>query len=146
MRVKISRIDSSLPLPEYKTSGAVAFDLYSRLEVKIPPQEVVPIPMNLVIQVPSGYMLYLKDRSSTALRKGLLATAGIIDQDFCGPQDEILFQVYNYRKDIAVVERGERIAQASFIRIEKVSWEEEAFNEKARKQKTNRGGFGTTGF
>ena len=30
MNIKIKRFDKTLPLPEYKSKGAVALDLYSR--------------------------------------------------------------------------------------------------------------------
>lgn len=140
LTVNIKRIDKSLPLPEYHTPGAVAFDLYTRETVTIPPKSVFRVPSNYVIQVPEGYMLYLKDRSSMAKKKGLLATAGIIDQDYCGPNDELLFQVYNPTEQDVTVEKGERIGQAVLIRIDRAQWQEVDEMEQA-----DRGGFGTTG-
>lgn len=140
LAVLIKRIDKTLPLPEYHTKGAVAFDLYTRITVTIPPKTVYRVPSNIVIKVPEGYMLYCKDRSSMAMKKGLLATAGIIDQDYCGPNDELLFQVYNYTDHKVVVEKGERIGQAMFIRVGQADWEE--VDEMAN---PDRGGFGTTG-
>ena len=84
LNLKVKRIDKTLPLPEYHTAGAVAFDFYTRIDMVIPPHSVARIPTNLVIKVPAGYMLYVKDRSSTAKKKSLIATAGIVDQDYCG--------------------------------------------------------------
>jgi dUTP pyrophosphatase len=141
MKVKIKLVDTSLPLPQYQTRGAVAFDLYARVESIIQPGEVHRIPTNLIIEVPVGYMLHIKDRSSTAMKKGLLCTPGFIDQDFHGPEDEILFQVYNFTKESVVVQRGERVGQAAFVKIEKVEWEETDGDIK----EVSRGGFGTTG-
>ena len=40
MKVKIKRVDKSLPLPKYETSGAVAFDLYSRIDMEIFPKQL----------------------------------------------------------------------------------------------------------
>lgn len=40
MKVKIKRFDKSLPLPEYKTPGAVGFDLYVKNDETIRPREV----------------------------------------------------------------------------------------------------------
>lgn len=141
MKVRIKRIDKSLPLPEYQTAGAVAFDLYAREDTAVPAKDIARIPTNVIIEIPKGYMLYVKDRSSTAKRKGLLATAGIIDQDFHGPQDEILFQVYNPTDKSVTVERGERIGQAVFVRVDTVIWDEVETNIKS----DNRGAFGSTG-
>ena len=140
MQVKIKRVDKSMPLPKYYSEGAVAFDLYSRCNIDIKPNSLQRIPTNFIIEIPKGYMLYIKDRSSTA-KKGLFATAGVIDQDFCGPNDEILFQVYNFSSKQVSISKGERIAQGMFLQIGKAHWQEV---EELSRQKS-RGGFGASG-
>jgi len=140
LKVKIKRIDKTLPLPAYQTPGAVAFDLYSRLDLTIPPQTVERIPTNIIVAIPTGYMLQIKDRSSTLKRKGLITTVGYIDQDYCGEQDEILLQVYNISANPVVIERGERLGQASFIRVDIPE-----FEEVDEMSTPSRGGFGSTG-
>ncbi|MAF99156.1 MAG: dUTPase [Nanoarchaeota archaeon] len=140
MHVKIKRVDKSLPLPEYKTSGAVAFDVLARETVEIASQTIGRVPVNVVIEIPPGYMLLLKDRSSTPRKKGLLCTVGFIDQDFCGETDEIQLQFFNFNQHSVFIERGERLGQASFVRIDKCKWME------VDDMSTNdRGGFGSTG-
>lgn len=139
MHVAIKRVDATLPLPEYKTAGAVAFDFSARETTVIKSHEVGRIPGNLIIKVPHGFMLYVKDRSSTA-KKGLLITAGIIDEDYCGEGDEILLQFYNYTNSDVTVLRGERVAQGIFVAVARAEWrEQETMDAPAR------GGFGTTG-
>lgn len=141
MKVKIKRVDKTLPLPEYHTKGAVAFDLYSRVDASIKPKSIERLPTNVVIAIPEGYMLEIKDRSSTLKRKGLLVTTGYIDNDYCGDNDEILLQVYNMTEDNVNVEKGERLGQGVFIKVDKASWEEVDSMEDG-----GRGGFGTTGY
>ena len=142
MKVKIKLIDNTLPLPEYQTPGAVAFDLYSRIDLEIPAKSIAKIPTNLIVQTPPGYLLSIITRSSTATKKGLslLQGYGIIDQDYCGPTDEILYQVYNFTDNPVTVERGERVGQAAFLRVDQAEWE-----EVVEMTGPNRGGFGTTG-
>ncbi len=140
MKVKIKRIDKSLPLPEYHTPGAVAFDLYSRIDMTILPQAIEKMPTNIIVAIPSGYVLEIKDRSSAMQKKGLLCTVGYIDQDYCGDEDEILLQVYNITNNPVKIEKGERVGQAVFIKIDTAEWEET--DKMADK---SRGGFGTTG-
>jgi dUTP pyrophosphatase len=140
MRVKIKRIDKKLPLPEYHTEGAVAFDLYSRIDAVIPPKTLERLPTNIIIEIPKGYMLEIKDRSSTLKKKGLLVSTGFIDNDYCGDADEILLQVYNLTDIEVNVEKGERLGQGVFVKIEIADWEEtDKMNDNSR------GGFGTTG-
>ena len=140
MKIKIKRIDSALPLPEYQTSGAVAFDLYSRIDATILPKTVERLPANVIIEIPKGYMLEIKDRSSTLKKKGLLVTTGYIDNDYHGELDEILLQVYNLTDSEVKVERGERIGQGVFVKIDIAEWE-----EVDTMKKESRGGFGSTG-
>lgn len=140
MKIKIKRIDNALPLPEYQTSGAVAFDLYSRIDAIILPKTVERLPANVIIEIPKGYMLEIKDRSSTLKKKGLLVTTGYIDNDYHGELDEILLQVYNITDIEVKVERGERIGQGVFVKIDIAEWE-----EVDTMKKESRGGFGSTG-
>jgi dUTP pyrophosphatase len=142
MRVKITRIDKSLPLPEYKTAGAVGFDFVTRVTTTIQPGEIARIPSNVIVQTPPGYMLLATMRSSTPVKKpGLIKphAIGVIDQDYCGPEDEIKFQVQNVGREPLVVERGERIGQGIFVRVDQAEWEE--VEEAAA---ASRGGFGST--
>ena len=141
MKVKITRIDRGLPLPKYETSGAAAFDFITRQSVVVAPRSLALAPSNVIIKVPRGYMLAVVSRSSTPRKKGLLIPhgLGIIDNDYCGPEDEIMVQVYNFSDLPVKIERGERIAQGVFVKIAKGE-----FGESSIKNKT-RGGFGSTG-
>jgi len=142
MELLVKRIDKTLPLPEYQTAGSVGFDLYARIAMEIQPREIAIVPANLVVKVPSGYMLALISRSSTPRKKGLLKphAIGVIDQDYCGENDELGIQVYNFTDQTVVVEKGERIAQAVVIPVQKVQ-----FSEVKNMNTADRGGFGSTG-
>lgn len=142
MKVNIKRIDTTLPLPAYQTKGSVGFDFLAREEKTIPPGEIELIPANLIIQVPEGYSLILSSRSSTPRKFGLTKPHGIgvIDQDYCGPEDEIKIQVLNFSKTPTTVKRGERIAQGLFVRTDRLE-----FNEVETITEESRGGFGSTG-
>lgn len=142
MQIQIKRVDQTLPLPRYETSGAVAFDLLARESMIVPAGEIVLVPVNLVVVTPVGYMLILASRSSLPLKKGLVVANGIgvIDQDFCGHDDELKIQILNIRNLPCALERGERIAQGIFVKIEKAQWQ-----EVDKLETKSRGGFGTTG-
>jgi dUTP pyrophosphatase len=121
MKINIKRIDKSLPLPVYETEGAVGFDLLARENITIEPGKIELIPANIIVEVPKGYMLALVSRSSTPKKKGLLKphSIGVIDQDYCGEADELKIQVYNFTDVTVEVEKGEKIAQGVFIRVDK---------------------------
>lgn len=139
--VAVKRIDTTLPLPTYATSGSVGFDLVCREETEIAPRQLGLLPANVIVQTPPGYMLLLTMRSSTARRKGLLMPngVGVIDQDYCGEGDELMISVYNFRDEPVCVLRGERVAQGLFLPITRAFWQE--VDEVGK----GRGGFGSTG-
>jgi dUTP pyrophosphatase len=96
----------------------------------------------VVIEVPPGYALLVVSRSSTPCRRGLMKAngVGVIDQDYCGDNDEIQAQFYNFTHQPVTVERGERIAQALLVPAPRVEWEEvQSFPH------PDRSGFGSTG-
>ncbi len=142
MKLTVKRIDKTLPLPKYQTKGAVGFDLCARVSVTVKPRQLAFIPLNLVVKVPAGHMLLVVPRSSTPKKKNLLIPHGIgvIDQDYCGEKDELLFQVYNFSSKAVEVKRGERIAQALLVKIGKAG-----FKEVKKLPASSRGGIGSTG-
>lgn len=142
MKVKIFRKDQSVPIPTYQTAGSVAFDLSPSEDTVILPNEIKLIPTGLVICTPPGYMFLIAARSSTPLKKGLVLAngIGIIDQDYCGPDDEIRLQVRNFTDKPVEIKKGDRIAQGLFLKLDQIEWEEVSdLSEKSR------GGFGSTG-
>jgi len=142
MDVSIVRIDTDLPLPQYESSGAVGFDLITRETTVVPPGEIALVPGNVIVKVPEGHLLLIVPRSSLPRKKALICphSIGIIDQDYHGPEDEVLVQVKNISTKPVIVERGERIAQGIFVKIEQAAWQE----VKGHKEES-RGGFGSTG-
>jgi len=142
MQVRIKRINKDIPLPAYETSGSVGFDILAREDSSIPAKEISMVPSNLIVEVPKGYMLVVASRSSTPMKKGLTPPHGfgIIDHDYCGPEDEIKVLVYNFTDTEVRITRGEKIAQGVFVKIDKFSWEE--VDEISLE---SRGGFGSTG-
>ena len=141
--VRIRRLDAAVPLPAYQTPGAAGFDLAANADVLIAPGTIALIPTGVVIQVPQGHFLGIFARSSTPLKKGLMVAngVGVIDQDYCGPADEVKIQVLNFTATPVQVAKGDRIAQGLFIPVARAEWHET--DEDLRE--SSRGGFGATG-
>lgn len=142
MHISITRIDPTLPLPKYESAGAVGFDLVTRENTTIEPGKIGLVPGNVIVKVPEGYALFLIPRSSLPRKKGLICphSIGVIDQDYHGEKDELMVQVQNMTDAPVTVERGERIAQGIFVKVEKAEW-----NEVDSHGAETRGGFGSTG-
>ena len=141
MKARITRLRKDIELPEYKSKGAVAFDITICENATIAPGKAAFLPTGLIIQVPEGQVLVLAPRSSTFKKKGLRLgnTLGIIDQDFCGPEDELLIHLWNPGTEPVSVAAGERIVQGLFLPFTHIEWDE---GEPLGK---TRGGWGSTG-
>jgi dUTP pyrophosphatase len=142
MRLKITRLDSTIPLPTYGTDEAAGFDLAASHDLAVEPRQIALVRTGLVIEVPPGHCLAILARSSTPLKRGLMVAngVGIIDPDYSGPNDEIMIQVLNVADRPVQIRRGDRLAQGIVLPAPRVTWDEvTTIREVAR------GGFGATG-
>ena len=143
--VKIQRVDEDLPLPEFKTDGSIGMDVCAREEVLIKDNETKLVPLNIIIKSPRGLMVGLLPRSSTFKKKGLILTnsLGVIDWDYCGPDDEVMASVHKLPKKDGetgtVIEKGERLFQLVFFNVQTPN-----VIEVEEISSVNRDGFGST--
>jgi dUTP pyrophosphatase len=142
MQAKIVRIDKSTEFPKYHSAESAGFDIASSVDRIIKPKELVLLDTGLIIQAPEGHFLLIAARSSLPLKKGLMVSNGIgvVDRDYCGPEDQIRISVYNFRDEEVEVKKGDRLAQGLFLPVDQVEWVE-ADNIK----ENSRGGFGSSG-
>lgn len=141
MKLLIKRFDKSLPLPEYKSKGAVCLDLYSRTSIIIQPHQVGLIPLNIALKIPQNCWVMVAARGSTH-KLGIMPVhgIGIGDWDYCGDNDEYLFPALNFTDHEITIDRGVRIGQMMIQKIEPVELIEVDYLDSP-----DRGGFGTTG-
>jgi dUTP pyrophosphatase len=141
MQVKLKLFDKSLPAPQYQTEKAAGVDLYSRIDVAIPPHQVIKVPLNVALQIPDDHFVLISARSSLHKKGLMLANGiGIGDADYCGDEDEYQAAIYNFSDQPVEVKRGERLVQIIVLPRPKVELElVETLSS------PNRGGFGSTG-
>ena len=139
--IKIKLFDKSLPIPEYKSPGAVGFDVYLRKTVSIKPREVVLAPVNVALEPPKGCFVILAARSSMYKHGVMLANGiGIGDEDFKGDQDEYHMSLLNFTNKKVTIKKGERIGQMIIV-----SYVRAKFTVVDLLGHPTRGGFGSTG-
>ena len=141
INIKIKRFDKSLPLPEYKTSGAAAMDLYARETVTIQPHTVVQVPLNIAMEIPKEYWVLISARSSLHKQGVMLANGiGVGDSDYCGDGDEYRAALLNFTNKQVTIEKGDRICQMKILKRDGVELE-----EVEKLENKDRGGYGSTG-
>lgn len=144
MIVKVWKRDERAKLPERSTEGSVGYDLFALEDTIIQPGEFKLVRTGLVIKAEPPYALFIFPRSSLFKKKGLIMpnSAGIIDFDYCGEDDEVMIPVLNLGKEKAFIQAYEKIAQAVFL---KVAFPEIVEISREELPPTSRGGFGSTG-
>src|SRR5690606_9289146 len=99
------------------------------------------VPTGLRVQIPEGYEMQIRPRSSLALKHGVTLpnTPGTIDSDYRGPLGVIMI---NLGAQPYAIQHGERIAQAVVAPVTRASYVlTGSLTETAR----GAGGFGSTG-
>lgn len=142
MEIKIVN-KSDLPLPAYKTNGAAGLDLYANVEesIVLKPMERKLIPTGIHISIPEGYEAQIRARSGLAINHGIGLVNGIgtIDSDYRG---EIKVILINFGEKDFIINKGDRIAQIIFSKIEQVTLKQvNSLDDTDRGD----GGFGHTG-
>jgi dUTP pyrophosphatase len=141
LKVKVKKLHPDAVLPSYTRHGDVAMDVRSIDERVIPSGERCLIQTGLSFEIPFGYEMQVRARSGLAAKNGigLVNGTGTIDPNYRGELGIILI---NHGKEPFVVNKGDRIAQVVFNKIEHTEIEEvDELSE------TNRGecGFGSSG-
>jgi dUTP pyrophosphatase len=134
-----------LELPCYQSPGAAGMDLLAAVPagdpVRLAPGARALIPTGLVLELPAGFEAQVRPRSGLALRHGIsvLNSPGTIDCDYRG---EVQVLLANFGAKPVLIERGERIAQLVFQRVERVRL---LPIKKTQPTERGAGGFGSTG-
>ena len=116
-------------------------DLRAAEDVTLSAGEYKLIPLGVAMELPSGYEALVAPRSSTFKKCGILLVngIGIIDESYCGDNDEWHFPALAMRD--TVIHKNERICQFRIIQHQPLIHlkEVEALGN------ADRGGFGSTG-
>ncbi|MCS7245966.1 MAG: dUTP diphosphatase [candidate division WOR-3 bacterium] len=118
-------------------------DLSSIEDYIIEPLSRKAIRTGIHISLPFGTFGFIKERSSVALNKGLIAIAGVIDNNYRG---ELLVVLYNTNKNEYVkIEKGEFVAQLLIVKVLEPREIVEVGNiEELGQTKRGIGGFGSS--
>ena len=137
--VLVKRLKPDAVVPKRGSEGAAGLDLSSVVDTVIPPHGKMSIATGVAIRLPQGVYGRIAPRSGLAYKKHIGVGAGVIDPDFTGELQVVLF---NHAKEDFVISKGDRIAQ---LVLEKYS--DVPCVEVDELPSTERGdkGFGSTG-
>lgn len=147
LNIRFKKMDPRTREPRHGSREAAGYDLETRIDYDpvmcldcyemIPPQSMRLFRSGIAVEMPKGFYGDLRTRSS-ALKKGLLIPATVIDSDFVG---EIKIPVYNTTGRFVRVDDGERLAQLVVQEHAEIAWSEV---DELRRTERGEGGFGST--
>ena len=143
VKVLIKKLDQSVELPIYKTTGASGMDLMAFIKqpIKLAPNRSCLVPTGLSIAFPEDYEVQIRPRSGLAAKHNItvLNTPGTIDSDYRG---EIKIILFNHGSEEFKINNKDRIAQMILTPVLKIDLEE---TDNLPDTVRGKGGFGSTG-
>lgn len=140
LTIKMQRV-SDVPTPSYAHKGDAGVDLYAAEDTLLKPMERKLVPTGLRLEIPYGYEGQVRPKSGLAITHGIshANAVGTIDSSYRG---EIKVPLINLSNKSYKVEKGKKIGQIIFAKVEEAVFEEaEQLTETTRQEN----GFGSTG-
>ena len=141
LTIKMQKV-SDVPTPSYAHKGDAGVDLYAAEDTILKPMERKLVPTGLRLEIPYGYEGQVRPKSGLAINHGIshANAVGTIDSSYRG---EIKVPLINLSNKEYKVEKGKKIGQIIFAKVEEAVFEEaEQLSETTRQEN----GFGSTGF
>ena len=135
----IKKLSEFATVPTRGSKFSAGYDLYAAYDYVIKARGKEMVKTDLQIALPPGCYGRVAPRSGLAWKHSIDVGAGVIDEDYRGPVNVILF---NFGERDFEIKKGDRIAQLICEKIEQTDIEEVADLDS-----TERGanGFGSTG-
>jgi len=140
IQIKMQKV-SDVPTPIYAHKGDSGVDLCSTEDYLLKPMERKLISTGLKLEIPYGYEGQIRPKSGLAIKHGIshANSVGTIDSCYRG---EIKVPLVNLSNEAYQVEKGKKIGQLVFAKVEEAIFIE---TDKLEETSRNEGGFGSTG-
>lgn len=140
LKIKIKKI-ADVKTPHYVHKGDSGVDLYAAEDYLLKPMERKLISTGIKLEIPHGYEAQVRPKSGLAVEHGISHAncVGTIDSSYRG---EIKVPLINLGNKSYKIEKGKKIAQMVFAKVEEAVFEEvDELSQTTR----NESGFGSTG-
>jgi dUTP pyrophosphatase len=138
-RLPFKKLDPEAILPERGSLHAAGLDLHSIEPVRLMPKERALVRTGLAVSIPEGHYGRIAPRSGLATRSGVDVLAGVIDADYRG---EIQCLLYNTGAETIELPAQAKICQ---LIIEKIITPAAEWVEDLTETTRGAEGFGSTG-
>jgi dUTP pyrophosphatase len=139
MILKIKKLHIDAVIPKYATKDDAGMDLFSVENIEIEPMARAQISTGIALEIPSGHVGLVWDKSGLSHKFGIKTLGGVIDSGYRG---EIKVGVVNLGKEKYIFEKGHKVAQ---MIIQKKETPEIVETTELNNSERGERGFGSTG-
>lgn len=141
LEIKIKYFSKDIEKLRFIDGKSDWIDLRAAKDISLKAGEFALIPLGVGMKLPNGYEAHVVPRSSSFKNFGIIQTnsMGVIDESYCGDEDEWKFPAYAVRDTNIKV--NDRICQFRIMEHQPNF----TFVESEKLEDINRGGFGSTG-
>jgi dUTP pyrophosphatase len=112
--LNIELLSENAKEPTRGTIESAGLDFYTPIDVVIPPKGDILIPLDIKIEMPSGYALIMKEKSGIAIKKKLDIGAALVDSDYRG---NIHCHLFNNSESLVVFNKGDKVCQGIIVPV-----------------------------
>ncbi len=139
MILKIKKLHPDAITPKYAHFDDAGFDLFAIENTTIKKGERGIVKTGLAMEIPTGYVGLVWDKSGISVKEGIKTIAGVVDSSYRG---EALVALINLSDKDYIFEKGHKVAQMIIQKKETVEFVEVTELENTLR---GEGGFGSTG-
>jgi len=137
--LRFKQLDPRAVLPRRGSTRSAGLDICSIDDVEIGPRQRVAARTGLAVAIPPGFYGRIAPRSGLAAKNGLDVLAGVIDSDYRG---EVQCLLYNTSDEKIILPAGNKICQ---LIVEQIIMPEAVWATDLEETVRGAGGFGSTG-
>jgi len=139
IEIKFKKLKGDTKLPKYAHEGDAGMDIFSNEDCTIEPKTRYLVSTGWSLELPKGYVSFIKDKSGVAYNGGLIHMAGVIEYTYRGEYKVLL---YNTSNEPYKIKKDEKIAQLVILPVVTAKITEV---EELSETRRGDGGFGSTG-
>ena len=138
--LQVKLLSENAKMPVRGTCGSSGLDVFTPIDVDIPPRADALIPLDLAFNIPYGWDLSVYNKSGVATKRKLDKGAELIDSDYTG---NCHIHFFNNSDNVVHFDKGDKISQLVMREV----WMGELVQVDEIDKSTERGagGFGSTG-
>ena len=149
--MRVFRIREGAKMPKREHASDAGMDLFYcpdgehalyGMDLCVHPSESKIVPTGIKVEIPYGYMLEIKNKSSVAAKKQLLVGACVVDSGYNG---EVFVNLHNVGPASKLIRPGQKIAQAVMIPVVPCEVEETTEDNLNENSSRGEGALGSTG-